>query len=396
MTLIGNTQFGINSVGTGDIIGGATNDGHGILRPEPTGQLDLRQLYRRSFEWLGCRRRRQPGRPQCDRNRTARPGRWRRRQRRGRSQHHWRPEANDRNVITGENQELDIGAVGDVQVLNNYFGTDITGTIGLDHIGQGAGGWNAISISDAGPNIVIGAPGAGNVIGDDWPSPYPNSFAVFVQGAGPGLLIQGNKIGTNAAGTAAIPNGSGIYIDDVTGFLIGGTAAGAGNLISGNVAGAITIGSTSGGSIEGNDIGTDVTGTLAIPNATEDPSEYGIVLGNGASNVTIGGTTVAARNIISGNDGDGILISDAVIDIYGNGVPFNDGVNEDNTVEGNFIGINANGVASPNLGSGIVVATTALDTVVGGTAQAAGNVISGNASNGVGIDGTGVPAETPL
>ena len=74
--------------------------------------------------------------------------------------------------------------------------------------------------------------------------------------------------------------------------------------------GAITIGSTSGGAIEGNDIGTDVTGTLAIPNATEDPSEYAIVLGNGASNVTIGGTTVAARNVISGNDGDGILISD--------------------------------------------------------------------------------------
>ena len=246
------------------------------------------------------------------------------------------------------------------------------------------------------PNIVIGAPGAGNVIGDDWPYPYPNSFAVFVQGAGPGLLIQGNKIGTNAAGTAAIPNGSGIYIDDVDRLPDWWHRGRRGNLISGNVAGAIAIGSTSGGPIEGNDIGTDVTGTLAIPNATEDPAAYGIVLGNGASNVTIGGTTVAARNVISGNDGDGILISDGGIDNYGNGVPFNDGVNEDNTVEGNFIGINANGVALPNLGTGIDVATTALYTVIGGTASGAGNVISGNASNGVVIDGTGVPAETPL
>ena len=209
-------------------------------------------------------------------------------------------------------------------------------------------------------------------------------------------MIQGNKIGTNAAGTVAIPNGSGIYIDDVSGFLIGGTAAGAGNLISGNVGGAIAIGSTSGGAIEGNDIGTDVTGTLAIPNATAVPAGYVIGLGNGASNVTIGGTTVAARNVISGNDAGGILISDGVIDNAGNGVPFNDGVNEDNTVEGNYIGINALGDALPNLGSGIDVATTALSTVIGGTAAGAGNVISGNAGNGVVIDGTGVPAETPL
>ncbi len=82
-----------------------------------------------------------------------------------------------------------------------------------------------------------------------------------------------------------------------------------------------------------------------FPTVLDAPCGYGIVLGNGASNVTIGGTTVAARNVISGNDGGGILISDGLIDNYGNGVPFNDGVNEDNTVEGNFIGINADGVA---------------------------------------------------
>ena len=225
--------------------------------------------------------------------------------------------------------------------------------------------------------------GAGNVIGDAWPYPYPNSFAVNVQGAGPGLLIQGNKIGTNAAGTDAIPNGSGIYIDDVDGFLIGGTTAGAGNLISGNVGGAIAIGSTSGGLIEGNDIGTDVTGTLAIPNATAVPDGYVIGLENGASNVTIGGTTAAARNVISGNDAGGILISDGLIDLAGNGVPFNDGVNEDNTVQGNYIGINANGAVLPNAGNGIDVGTTALYTVIGGTASGAGNVISGNTGSGV-------------
>ena len=125
------------------------------------------------------------------------------------------------------------------------------------------------------------------------------------------VIIQGNKIGTNASGTAAMPNGDGIYIDGCNGFLIGGTAPGAGNLISGNRLNAIDIARTTGGTIEGNDIGTDITGTLAIPNGTIKLSgdAAAVVLGNGASDVTIGGTTAAARNVISGNNGDGIQIS---------------------------------------------------------------------------------------
>ena len=86
------------------------------------------------------------------------------------------------------------------------------------------------------------------------------------------------------------------------------------------------------------------------------------------------------------------------MDNYGNGVPFDDGVNQDNTVEGNYIGINANGVVHcPTSVDGIDVASTALDTVIGGTAHGAGNVISGNAGNGVVIDGTGAARRsTPL
>ena len=305
---------------------------------------------------------------------------------------------NDRNVITGSFLELWSYGVGGFQVLNNYFGTDITGTIGLDHIGQiVSNGWGAISIENAGPNIVIGAPGAGNVFADSYPYPFYDAFAIGIAGAGPGLLIQGNKIGTDATGTAAIPNGGGIYIDDATGFLIGGTVAGAGNLISGSVFSAITINGTSGGTIEGNDIGTNAAGTAAIPNNTVGSSA--IVLGNGASNITIGGTTAAARNVISGNDGGGILISDGLRRrLSGAGTLPMMAWNQGNTVEGNFIcRINASGSgALPNSGSGIDVASTALDTVIGGTVTGAGNVISGNASNGILIDGTGAPADTPL
>jgi Ca2+-binding RTX toxin-like protein len=301
---------------------------------------------------------------------------------------------NDRNVITGGFQELSIGGGEGYQVLNNYLGTDITGTIGLDHIGQiVSDGWVAISI-DASTNVVIGAPGAGNLIADSWPYPYYDSYSISVEGAGPGLVIQSNEIGTNAAGTAAIPNGGGIYLDNVDGFLIGGTAPGAGNLISGNLDAAIFITSTDGGTIEGNDIGTDITGALAIPDGFYNGAAA-VLLGIGASNVTIGGTTAAARNVISGNGGDGILISDLYHNLQ-NGFPNGSGVNQDNVVEGNYIGIKADGDALPNLGNGIDVATTALSTVIGGTASGAGNVISGNVKNGVFIDGTGLPSLTPL
>ncbi len=304
---------------------------------------------------------------------------------------------NDRNVITGSFLELYTYGGGSFQVLNNYFGTDITGTIGLDHIGQNvADGWGAISIQDAGPSIVIGAPGAGNVIADSWPYTYHNSFAIGVSGAGSGLVIQANKIGTNATGTAAIPNGQGIYIDSTNGFLIGGTAPGAGNQISGNVTSAITIGSTSGGSIEGNLVGTDATGTLAIPNGTGAP--WGaVILANSASNVTIGGTSAAAANVISGNDETGIVLSDAYSRTGAVILPSASGVNQGNTIEGNDIGVTAGGSSPlPNQGDGIEVAGTAIGTTIGGTAAGQGNVISGNSVNGIQIDASGLPSLTPL
>src|SRR5262249_1722477 len=107
-----------------------------------------------------------------------------------------------------------------------------------------------------------------------------------------GTLIEGNYIGTDVTGTVAIGN----RILGVRGQTVGGTAPGAGNLISANnIAVEPDL-------IQGNLIGTDVTGTKALGNAT------GILGGN-----VIGGTTAAARNIISGND-VGIFSSGGLIE----------------------------------------------------------------------------------
>jgi hypothetical protein len=108
---------------------------------------------------------------------------------------------------------------------------------------------------------VIGgtAAGAGNVISGN------GGEGVRIQDPGTtGTLVQGNKIGTNAAGTAAIPNtNAGVRIDNATANnSIGGFAAGAGNLIafnnSGNIVGQagvyLTPTAGTGNSILGNAI----------------------------------------------------------------------------------------------------------------------------------------------
>ena len=79
--------------------------------------------------------------------------------------------------------------------------------------------------------------------------------------------MAGNRIGTDASGTTAIPNGAGIQIFNSAGNTIGGATAGAGNLISGNRVGVdISVSGASEDLVLGNQIGTDVLGTIALPN----------------------------------------------------------------------------------------------------------------------------------
>jgi parallel beta-helix repeat protein len=131
-----------------------------------------------------------------------------------------------------------------------------------------------------------------------------------------------------------------------------------------------------GNHIEGCYIGVNAAGTAALPN-----SGYGITVRPGSSNNFIGGTTVAARNVISGNSSAGIYLTN-----YSNNLSITG-----NVIEGNYIGTNAGGTSPlPNGREGICVcdasATAPLsDTVIGGTAPGAGNLISANKFEGVSI-----------
>ena len=149
------------------------------------------------------------------------------------------------------------------------------------------------------------------------------------------------------------------------------TTPGAGNLISGNLSDGILVNPEigSGNAILGNLIGTDVTGSVAMPN-----QGHGVhIQGNG---VTVGGPLPGAGNVISGNLGDGVFLDGA----------------SSNVVQGNFVGTDASGIRP--LGNGIngVSATfgfasdlSATNNTIGGTGAGAGNIIAFNSNIGVKI-----------
>lgn len=158
--------------------------------------------------------------------------------------------------------------------------------------------------------------------------------------------------------------GGGVLIANAaSGNLVGGKEESARNIISGNRANGVSIFNpgTNGNTLQGNFIGTDASGKAALPN-----SGVGVWVGDGASETLIGGKDPIARNVISGNNGDGVSINGAGT--------------MGTVVRGNYIGTNSSGtVPLPNLYNGV--------TLISGTNnnQIEKNLISGNGGDGVGI-----------
>jgi len=196
---------------------------------------------------------------------------------------------------------------------------------------------------------------------------------VFLNVGATGNKVQGNYIGTKANGTEPLGNNIGVVLTNALNNSIGGTTARARNIISGNDGIGISISGGTDNNVQGNYIGTNAAGNTKLDN------NQGVVLSN-APNNTIGGTTAAARNIISGNGTWGVLISDAEA--------------TGNKVQGNFIGTDVTGTVTdpdgtPNSGdelgnglNGVVIRTGASNNTIGGTKATAGNIISGNGNSG--------------
>jgi hypothetical protein len=205
----------------------------------------------------------------------------------------------DRNVVTSQGSDAIGVYFGSGNLIQgNYIGVNAAGTAAV----PAGGSKYAIELNGSGSGTVGGsAPGAGNVI-------VASDIGILVDGGSTNTTIQGNFIGTNAAGTAALGNAIGIQIGGggSSGTAVGGPVTGEGNLISGGSIGIYVINGTTGAMILGNRIGTDVTGTSAIGNG-----QCGIFVAPGlaGAGIHIGGTGAGQGNIIAFNATQGVVIS---------------------------------------------------------------------------------------
>ena len=237
-----------------------------------------------------------------------------------------------------------------------------------NYIGTRSGGVGSLP-NNIGVLVTGGA--SINAIGGNYLSGYANvisgntSYGVWM--TAPGTMnnfLGGNAIGTDYTGTSAVPNGLGVLVDGgASTNQIGGGGPSFGNLISGNTSDGVIISSvgTNGNSLSGNGIGVNLSGAGALPNGGR-----GVHISNGPSGTVIGGPTTSERNYISGNGGIGIDVVSAA----------------STTIEGNYIGLNGAGTAligaSGNGGiCGVRVTGPSTGTAVGGFFAGEGNAIAG-------------------
>jgi hypothetical protein len=235
-------------------------------------------------------------------------------------------------------------------ILNNLIGTTSDGSAAKGNAQDG--------VADFSPATVIGP---GNIISG-------NSRGVLISGPNAsGAIVQGNLIGTDITGKLDLGNSfEGVRIENASDAVIRGDASGS-QVISGNLIGVNITGSSSTRNLlSGNLIGSDKSGLAPLPNALE-----GVRIDSATGN-TIGGTTSAARNLVSSND----------VGVYITGAPA-----ASNIVQGNFIGTDITGQAPlGNEVDGVIIDAGASGNLIGGTGIGAGNVIAFNRADGVLVD----------
>ena len=271
------------------------------------------------------------------------------------------PDPGARNVISGNGAAaINIKAGGLFNtVQGNYLGTDITGRLSRGNR------LPCLVLTAAVSNQIGGTVSAlRNVIAGNW------GTGLLLSTNSTGNMVQGNFIGVDVTGTNALANGVvGLAVDSAWANTIGGAVAGAGNVISGNTNHGIYItgGAGTNNSVAGKLLGTDATGTKAISNQWS-----GVALT--ASGNRIGGTTVAARNVISGNSQDGVQLVGTTA--------------TGNTIQGNLIGVDVTGGKVLANGQEGVRLNAAPSNTVGGTLTGAGNIISHNGDLGIYVTGS--------
>jgi CSLREA domain-containing protein len=278
----------------------------------------------------------------------------------------------DRNIISGNGAD-GVEAGSNSVVLNNYIGTDATGLNAIANSGTGLSVGSGCTVGAA-TGTTPGGPctGACNLISGNTAA----GLAISSQN-----VVQGNFVGTNVTGLAALPNSGGVAVHGANNQ-IGGSLAAERNLISGNAPGhglSIVGPLATNNMIQGNYVGTDVTGLVALGNENAGISIHGAPANTiGGASGAAGGSCTGICNVIAGN-GAGVDITNLVDST----VPNPDASN--NLIQGNFIGLDQSGFnALPN-DVGVLLRFAAHDNTVGGDTVAKRNLISGNTNQGVHI-----------
>lgn len=246
------------------------------------------------------------------------------------------------------------------RIQGNFIGTDRTGTRTLrNSTGIGGGSWGGYYVG----SVLVGTDGDG--INDDKEGNLisGNGYGISVGGD---LIVAGNQIGTTLSGEKALPNSVGVYVNG------GGARIGTnadyysdhleGNVISGNILAGVHINASATADIAGNRIGTDNSGSFAIPNQTGIKGESTTY----TPRINIGGPYISQRNLISGNSNFGI---DA--DMAG-------------LVFGNYIGTDATGTKAIPNGTGARIYSVSVGIGNSGNRR---NLISGNTQWGLSVTG---------
>jgi len=246
---------------------------------------------------------------------------------------------------------INLDGVGGSQVDSCFIGTNATGTVAL---GNGAAGVRIFASSNnrIGPSLAGFA--QGNVISG-------NNVGISISGTSDGNVIFNGLIGTDPSGTAAVPNtGDGVTI-----------AGGAGNsvmasVLSGNGSNGLSItGSATGTLVGGNKVGLDISGTAYLSNSFVGVS----VSGAGVTGTRVGSVSMGLiGNVLSGNGTNGLLITSSATDTI---------------AQGNHVGTDGAGINALGNGATGVAIVSASGNQIGGAAAGEGNLISGNATNGV-------------
>lgn len=243
------------------------------------------------------------------------------------------------NGLTGGGAGVAITGGADNRVEGNRIGTNRAGTLAIPNAHYG------VALLDTDRASILRNLISGNTICGLYASPGSTH-----------MLAQGNLVGSDIGGATPIPNAScGVAASGESGSLIGGTEAGQGNLILGNLVG-ISVAST--GPLPGE--------PLTIQGNTVTDNTYIGIHVLVTQDVQIGGSAPGAGNVITGNAG-GINFTEPASFIR---------------VQGNRIGVRADGTPDGNQRYGIFI--TGTNNLIGGTEPGEGNEIA-HTTSGPGI-----------